>query len=158
MRLFGPELADVFVWCEAFEGLEPLGEVVDAEEVGEVLAETIMAVVVVTSDRGFLDRSVHGFDLAVGPRMVGLGQAMIDIGLGACEFEGVGSEQFTLLDGGSDLSGSRAVVPRCREVGSIISEHGVDFVRDRVDQSAQEVGSCAPGGSGLSIALHFTGL
>ncbi|MEY3234186.1 MAG: hypothetical protein RL230_1457, partial [Pseudomonadota bacterium] len=28
VRLFCPAFADVFVGCEAFEGLEPLGEVV----------------------------------------------------------------------------------------------------------------------------------
>lgn len=36
LGLFGPELADVFIWCEAFEGLEPLGEIVGGEEIGEV--------------------------------------------------------------------------------------------------------------------------
>jgi len=35
--LFCPELADVFVRREAFEGLEPLGEVVGADEVARWL-------------------------------------------------------------------------------------------------------------------------
>jgi len=37
-----------------------------------------VVVVVVTLDGGFLDGPVHSFDLAVGPGMIGLGQAMLD--------------------------------------------------------------------------------
>jgi hypothetical protein len=40
-------------------------------------AETISA------DARFLEGSVHPLDLAVGPGMLGLGEAMIEVGLGA---------------------------------------------------------------------------
>ena len=34
--LFCPAFADVFVGCEAFEGLQPAAEIVGIDEVGEV--------------------------------------------------------------------------------------------------------------------------
>ena len=37
-----------------------------------------MAFVVIPFGGGFLDRAVHSVDLAVDPRVVGLGQAMLD--------------------------------------------------------------------------------
>ena len=37
----------------------------------------------VSLDRGFLDRAVHAFDLAVGPWMIDLGRAVFDIMLAA---------------------------------------------------------------------------
>jgi len=43
----------------------------------------------VAFDGGVLDGAVHSFDLAVGPRVFGLCQPMIDVVLGAGVFEGV---------------------------------------------------------------------
>jgi hypothetical protein len=48
--LICPALADVFVRCEAFECLEPLGEVVGADEVGEVASELLLCLVVEALD------------------------------------------------------------------------------------------------------------
>jgi hypothetical protein len=42
-----PSFADELVGCEAFEGLQSRSEIVGADEVGEMPAELIMAVVVV---------------------------------------------------------------------------------------------------------------
>ncbi len=50
--------------------------------------------VMVGSDGGFLDGSVHAFELTVGPRAVGLGQAVIDAAACALEFEGMVTEYF----------------------------------------------------------------
>src|SRR3546814_1479439 len=77
-RLFGPELADVFVGGEAFESLEPLGKVVGGEEVCEVRPQPVVAVVVVAANGGLFDRAVHAFDLTVGPGVVRLGEPMVD--------------------------------------------------------------------------------
>ena len=143
---------DVFVWREAFEGLEWLGEALGAEAISKLFAGLAVGVAVVATDCGFLDRAVHAFDLAVDPGIVGQNQAMIDADLGACEFEGVGLEQFSIFGGGPDVSGSRAFVPRRREVGPIVGEHGVDRVWDRVDQPAQEVGSCRSGGPRMEFS------
>ncbi len=41
-------------------------------------AKLIVAVVMEAFDGGVLDRSVHALDLAVGPRVVGLGQTVLD--------------------------------------------------------------------------------
>jgi hypothetical protein len=43
----------------ALEGLEPASEVVSGNEVGGVLPELIVALVVEAFDRGVLDRAVH---------------------------------------------------------------------------------------------------
>ena len=68
--LFCPAFADVFEGREAFEGLEALGEVVGVDEVGEVRAKLVVALVIVAPDGRFLEGAVHALDLAVGPRMV----------------------------------------------------------------------------------------
>ena len=73
-----PELAEVFVRREAFEGLESSGEVVGSEEVGQVHFELVMGVVEVSLDGGVFDGSVHALDLPVGPRVVGLGEPVFD--------------------------------------------------------------------------------
>ena len=69
VRLFCPAFADVFVGCEAFEGLEPLGEVVGRDKVDEVLAQLVVGLVVEALDGCFLDGPVHPLDLAIGPGM-----------------------------------------------------------------------------------------
>ena len=59
IRLFCPELADVSVWREAFEGPEASGEVVGRDEVGEMAAKLIVGLVVESFDGGLFDRSVR---------------------------------------------------------------------------------------------------
>lgn len=59
IRLFCPELADVSVWREAFEGPEASGEVVGRDEVGEMASKLIVGFAIEAFDRGILDRSVH---------------------------------------------------------------------------------------------------
>jgi hypothetical protein len=46
-------------------------------------AELLMAVVVVAFDGRVLEGSVHPFDLTVGPGMVDLGEAVLDVVLAA---------------------------------------------------------------------------
>src|SRR3546814_12566893 len=82
-RLFGPELADVFVGGEAFESLEPLGKVVGGKDICEVRPQPVVAVVVVAANGGLFDRSVHAFDLTVGPGVLRLGEPMVDARFGA---------------------------------------------------------------------------
>lgn len=60
------------------ECFEAFGEVVGIEECVEMLSELIVMEVVVGADGGFFDGAVHAFDLAVGPRMVGFGEAVVD--------------------------------------------------------------------------------
>ena len=75
MGFFCPEGADVFVGCKSSEGLESSGEVVGVDEVGEVLTEVLVCLVVEALDGCFFEGSVHAFDLAVGPGVFRLGQA-----------------------------------------------------------------------------------
>ncbi len=81
--VFRPYFADVFIGCQALEGLEPLGKVVGHQESLHVSLQFVMRAVMVSLDRGFLDRAVHAFDLAVGPWMIDLGRAVFDIMLAA---------------------------------------------------------------------------
>ena len=73
-----PELAEVFIRREVFEGLESSGEVVGSEEVSQVCSELFLGVVEVAFDGGVLDGPVHALYLPVDPGMVGLGQPVFD--------------------------------------------------------------------------------
>src|SRR3546814_13657203 len=102
-RLFGPELAYVFVGGEAFESLEPLGKVVGGEEVCEVRPQPVVAVVVVAANGGLFDRAVPAFHLAGGPGVVRLGAPVVVVRFGASDLEGMGSESLPGLDCGSGI-------------------------------------------------------
>ena len=78
LRLIRSGFADGFVGREARQGFQPACEVVGRDEVSEMLAELVMGLIVVTIDGRFLDGSVCPLDPTVGPRVVGLGQAMLD--------------------------------------------------------------------------------
>ena len=107
-----PGLADVFVGGEAVERLEALGEVAGADEVGEIASELVVRFVVEAFDRRLLDGAVHALDLAVGPMMLGLGEAMVDVGLGTGEFERMSAENLATLEHGLDLGWPPAITAR----------------------------------------------
>src|SRR5262245_27144944 len=77
--LAGPNFADGLERCEAAKGLEPFGEVVGVQERAEVLSELPVGFVVVAPHGRLLEGTVHALDLAIGPRVVGLGEAMLDV-------------------------------------------------------------------------------
>lgn len=58
----------------ADEGLEPSYEVVGCREVGEMGVQLCVALVVKALDRNVLNRAVHLLHLAIGLRVVWLGQ------------------------------------------------------------------------------------
>jgi hypothetical protein len=78
--LGSPCLADGFVGCE---GREPFGGVVGVEELAALLLQLFVGGVMEAPDSGVLQGSVHPLDLTVGPRIVGLGQSVLDVVLGA---------------------------------------------------------------------------
>jgi hypothetical protein len=127
--LFLPAGADELIGSEAGESLETLGEVVSVEEGGEVFAQLGVIVVVIGAHGGFLDGAVHAFDLAVGPGMVGLGEAMLDAMAAAGPVERMSSQQGR---------GALAVLGQIGELDAVIGEHGVDPVRHRLDQGVEE--------------------
>ena len=65
--------------------------------------QLVVRLVEIAFDGGVLDGSVHAFDLAVGPRVLGLSEAMIDIVLSAGVFEGVRPNELSSLQGGLDV-------------------------------------------------------
>src|SRR5271169_5547346 len=123
--LFCPELANVFVGREAIERLKTLGEVVGADEVGEVASKLIVSLIVEAFDRRLLEGAVHALDLAVGPRVLGLGEAMVDVVLRTSEFESVSAEDLVPLEHGLDLGRSPAIAARLSEVRAVIGQDGV---------------------------------
>lgn len=140
LRFFCPDGADVFVGCETFESLEPSGEVVGVDEVDEVLPEVLVCLVVEAFDGSFFESSVHAFDLAVGPGVFGLGQAVVDVADGAGILEGVSAEEFSCSERTSDLGSHRVAIAGRGEVDAVVGEYGVDFVRYGMDQRLKEVG------------------
>ena len=60
IRFFLPASADEFVGGKAAESLESFGEVVGSDEVAEVNAQLVMAVVVEALDSGFFDGARPG--------------------------------------------------------------------------------------------------
>ena len=124
-----PSFADELIGCESFEGLQSPSEIVRADEVGEMPAELIMAVVVVAFDGRVLDGSVHPFDLTVGPGMVDLGEAVLDVVLATAHGEHV-----------RHIASSRAggVARRIPELDAVVGQDRVDLVRHGCDQGGQE--------------------
>ena len=102
-------------------------------------------------DRRILDRSVHALDLAVGPGMLGLGEAMVDVGLGAGIFEGVSAEGLLTCDQLLDLRRRPTHAPGIGEVQTVVGEHGMDFVGNSGDQVQQELSR--DGRCGLLVQL-----
>ncbi len=105
LRLFCPDGTDEFVRCESFECFESSGEVVGLDEVGEMLPEVFVGLVVEAFDGSFFEGSVHAFDLAVGPGVFRFGQAVVDVGLGGGELEGMSAEEFSAFMRKLDLRG-----------------------------------------------------
>ena len=73
-----PSFADELVRGETFEGLEPTAEIIGVDEIGEIAAQLVVIVIVVSLNGRVLDRAVHSLDLTVDPRMIDLGEAMRD--------------------------------------------------------------------------------
>ena len=117
----GPDFAEVFVGREAMDSFESSGEVVGYDGVGQMPLKMIVGVIEEAFDGGFLDGSVHAFDLAVGPGMVRLGESMFDDVAAADSVEGMASKA-----GG----GSLAVPGEVCELDSIVGEHRMNTVRN----------------------------
>src|SRR5258707_5837581 len=98
----------------------------------------LVGVVVEAPDRRVLDRAVHPFDLAVRPRMVKFGQAMVDVVLRAGEVECMCAKQLMASEHLLNLTHTPAAV-RSRELKAVVGQHGVDTVRHAFDQLAEEV-------------------
>ena len=76
--VFFPDTSHVLVRSEATEHLQSTSVIVGIDEELKMLPKLVVAGIVVALDGGILDRAIHPFHLAIGPRMVGLGQSMLD--------------------------------------------------------------------------------
>ena len=94
----------------------------------EVVAELVVGVVVEPPDGGVLDGAVHAFDLAIGPRMLWLGQPVIDVGEGTGVFESVSSEGLLARDHLADLGWGPGFALGIGEVDAVVGQHRVDLV------------------------------
>ena len=99
-----------------------------------------MGVVVEPPHGGVLDGTVHALDLAIGPRMLWLGQPVVDIGEGAGAFERVCSERLLARDHLADLGWGPGIALGIGEVDAVIGQHRMDLVGHGLNQGAQEVG------------------
>ena len=90
-----------------------------------MLSKLIVAVVVIAADSRFFERSIHAFDLAVGPWVIDLGQPVFNGKFAAGALKDV-------LEGVS-------VALSIDELNTVISEDGVNFIGDGVDQVSQEL-------------------
>ncbi len=109
--------------------------VVSGDETREVLSELIVALVVEPPDGRLLNGTVHPLDLTIGPRMLRLCGAMLDVVLGASVFEGMGLEALAICDGLLDQRHGGAAGAGCSELDTVVGEHGVDLVGDGRDQA-----------------------
>ncbi len=130
--------ADELVGREAFEGLQPSPEVVGADEVGEVVSQLLVVVVVKAFDGCVLDRAVHSFDLTIRPGVLDLGQPVLNLMLAADPVE--------------DMLEGINVPIMIGELDAIIRQHDVEPVGHGGDEIAQE--GCCCHFSGLLMQFH----
>jgi hypothetical protein len=116
--------ADELVGREAFEGLQSSPEVVGADEVGHVISELVVVVVVEAFDCRLLDRPIHPFNLAIGPRVFDPGKPVVDLMLSTDTVKDV-------------LEGINVLV-MIGELDAIIGQNDVEPVGHGGDQVTQE--------------------
>ncbi len=90
-------------------------------------AQLIMAILMISLHRRVLDRSVHSFDLTIGPRMVWLSQAMLDT--------------VRLADHVEAHLPCICCVPVARllgELDAVVRQNRVDAIGDRLEQTFEE--------------------
>ena len=129
IRLLRPEFADVFVRGESLKGLETFGKVISSNEVCEVSSKLIVTVVVVALYGGFFDGAIHALHLTVGPGMVGLGEAMMNVMTMADPVEGMSTQP-----SGWPL----AILGQVSELDAVVGEHGVDAIGNGLHQCLEE--------------------
>ena len=75
--LFLPALTDVFIRGQAVERFESFRDIIGHQEGRQLCCQVVMSFVVILFHGGLLARTVHPFDWAIGPGMVGLVQPMV---------------------------------------------------------------------------------
>ncbi len=130
--LICPAFADVFVRSETFEGLETASVIIGVDEVIEVRAKLLMAVIMVARDCGLLDGAVHSLDpvsstgqaLSVRPWVLDLGCPVIDAILAA------GAAKY--------VQASDAVLFAVGKLDAIVGKNSMNDIRQCLDEIGQE--------------------
>ena len=137
--LFVPALTDVLIGCESFERFESLREVISHQESLEMLFQVVVGLIVVLFHGGLFERAVHPFDLAIGPRMVGLGQPMVNTML--------------VTNPIKDMLKGVKIAFAIRELDAVIGQHRVDLVGYHSHQVPQELSRDQFVGFGMQLGI-----
>jgi hypothetical protein len=128
-RVRSPAFADELVWREAFEGLEPAGEIIRVDEIVKMGAQRVLVVGGVAFDRGVLDGPIHSLDLTIRPGVVWLGEPMFDAVLAA-----------NLVEAAPPIARRPAVAvarPVC-ELDPVVGKNRMQAIGRRRDQRFEE--------------------
>lgn len=106
-----------------------------------MLPQLAVLLVIVALDGRLVDRSVHSFDRAVRPRVTWLSEAVLDIKIGAGQFEGMSEERQFLCPHFSDVVRRSAVAGGIGEMRAFIGKHRVNSIWQGRGEVRQEVGS-----------------
>jgi hypothetical protein len=112
---FLPALTDVFIRGKPSEGFEALGEIVGHPEGVEVLFEVLRRLVRAFFDRGFFEGAVYALDLAIGPGVIGVGEAVPHARL--------------LADAVENMRAGILIAFAVGELETVIGEHRRDLLR-----------------------------
>jgi hypothetical protein len=112
--LFLPAFADVLIRCQSFERFESLREIIGHQEGMQMLFQVVMGHVVIPFYGGLFERAIHPFHLAIGPRMVGFGQPMVNP---VCTTDAI-----------KDMVKGIAITLPIGKLDAVIGEHRLDLV------------------------------
>jgi hypothetical protein len=124
------------MWMSSIERFESRREVIGQQEAMQMRFQVVMGLVVIRVHGGLSERAVHVFDLAIGPRVAGLGQPMGDAML--------------LTDTIKNLLERIDIALAVGELDALSSSYRVDSVGHGGDQVPEElspdhfVGCCMP--------------
>jgi hypothetical protein len=125
LRFFLPALTDVFVGSQAFEGFPSLGKIVSHLEGVEMFLQVLMGLVIVFLHDGLFEGAIHPLNLAVRPRMLHLGQPVLNALLTADTLE--------------DMPEGVLVAASVGKLDAVVGQHGVDLLGHGGDEVAQEL-------------------
>lgn len=110
---------------ETLERLEAFGVGIGGQERLKMVFHLLGVGIPVAVHGGFLERPVHSFDLSVRPRVIGLGQAVLDA--------------MSCAGAVKQMRKRPGLMWQVGELDAVIRQDGVDAVRDRLDALLQKV-------------------
>ncbi len=136
---FCPDGTYELVGSKPFESLKPSSEVVGIDEVGQMLSEVLVGLIIEAFDGCVFNGAVHPLDLSIRPRMTRLGEAMFNVEFSASELKGVAEERLASCLHCLDVLGRPAVSAGIGEMRPVIGENSVHLIRHSSSQIAEEV-------------------